>query len=160
MSERKERCDKCKWWELRNAHADNTPYNDETEGNCRRYPPTFNLGVLQDFLEDLPKELCEPIEASDESYMWQHPAMRGCAFCGEFTPKDDTPRYQPSNTSLARLWGYTGENVRDVARMIERVKPLIGQYTFDEIFTMWKPRRGTKRLDRLRDVFDRLSEDE
>ena len=61
MSERAERCERCRFWEQ-------SP--PEPEGYCHRYPPTVFL------MDDLDTVECFPVTLST---VW----------CGEFKPRDE-----------------------------------------------------------------------
>jgi len=81
MSERMERCDKCKWWEI---FEDTGTLSDN--GTCHRYPPMC-VGELTDMVRYG--------DGSEEAY-WHQPQTYRDGFCGEFTPKDAPRTVQDS----------------------------------------------------------------
>lgn len=79
MSERKERCETCRWWD---SEGDGAYYRDETDtsdvpGQCSRFPPQF-VAFPQD--ED-PKELPR---CCHSHIFWQQPITQHHDWCGEW----------------------------------------------------------------------------
>ena len=87
MIERKERCDKCKWWDKMDDEG------EDSTGFCLRYPPTISdaqLTMLSLFLASHPdwqvrwEQSLEEVRTLSVSN-W--PVTVAQHFCGEFTSK-------------------------------------------------------------------------
>ncbi len=77
MRERKERCDKCKWWEPLDLDE-----VDPELGWCQRYPPCFPSEAMRSLMRD------ETSTHTKDEGSW-FPVMTPYEFCGEFTTKGE-----------------------------------------------------------------------
>ena len=84
---RAERCDKCKFWELNRKDGP----SDDWDGICRRYPPILNTSSITAGIQEF--NSCDSVEAVSEacgSGSWQQPWTCASQWCGEFKPADTT----------------------------------------------------------------------
>jgi hypothetical protein len=91
MSQRRERCDKCKWWVEYPPNSDGIHYhifedNDAT-GHCHRFPPKHNM-IMQIAASSEVDEAGDPERLPEYNYDWAWPATVSGDFCGEFAPRD------------------------------------------------------------------------
>lgn len=90
MSERPERCDKCRWWDKYDTDAGEWHFDvyerGDATGHCRRYPPSPSI-VQQ--VADSSHVGEGDIGRPDCNLDWAWPATVSGDFCGEFTPRQE-----------------------------------------------------------------------
>ena len=62
-----------------------------------------------------------------------------------------------SNRELANLWGLTAKDKR---RWVVVLRPLVNSYTIDECCAMQRARKGTKKYDTIRELYQKLKDHE